>query len=152
MELVIGESVKKTNRTFIKSYTEDYCKAITENYKIYHIRTLKGNLSGDYPEYAQQQLDEVKNGTANLMRFTYRTGKRYYKIVQEEFRNGEYVAGSVHSFVGKSKDILGNVYKPASWSAPHTKHVRFSFCDQNDFKKLLDPNFVGWAGGYLYLR
>ena len=77
MELVIGESVKKTNRTFIKSYTEDYCKAITENYRLYHIRTLQGNLSGDYPEYAQQQLDEIKNGTANLMKFEIKEGKKY---------------------------------------------------------------------------
>ena len=41
MELVIGESVKETNRTFIKSYTEDYCKAITENYKMYHTDSME---------------------------------------------------------------------------------------------------------------
>ena len=29
MELVIGESVKETNRVFNKTYTEEYCKAIT---------------------------------------------------------------------------------------------------------------------------
>ena len=28
--------------------------------------TLKGNLSGNYPEYAREQLDEIENGTANL--------------------------------------------------------------------------------------
>ena len=153
MELVIGESVKETNRVFIKDYTQHYCKAITENYRLYHMRTLQGNLSGNYPEYAQQQLDEIENGTANLMKFEIREGKKYYKIVQVEFdtfqgRN-EYRDRSVHSFVDKN---TGNVYKPASWKAPHTKHVRFSFCDSNDFKKLLNPDFVGWAGGYLYLR
>ena len=82
MELVIGESVKETNRVFVKSYTEEYCKAITENYREYHIRTLKGNLHGNYPEYARQQLDEIENGTANLMKFEIREGKKYYKIVQ----------------------------------------------------------------------
>ena len=143
----------KTNQTFLLQHVKDYCDAITENYKRHSIHSFEYMIERD-PEntYASDQLNAIQNGTANLMRFTYRAGKRYYKIVQEEFRNGEYVAGSVHSFVGKSEDILGNVYKPASWSAPHTKHVRFSFCDQNDFKKLLDPNFVGWAGGYLYLR
>ena len=40
---VIGESVKQTNRTFIKSYVNDYADAITENYRRYHIRTLKEN-------------------------------------------------------------------------------------------------------------
>ena len=38
---VIGESVKQTNRTFIKSYVNDYADAITENYRRYHINTLK---------------------------------------------------------------------------------------------------------------
>ena len=153
MELVIGESVKETNRVFIKDYTQHYCKAITENYRLYHMRTLQGNLSGNYPEYAQQQLDEIENGTANLMKFEIREGKKYYKIVQVEFdtfqgRN-EYRDRSVHSFVDKN---TGNVYKPASWKAPHTKHVRFTFQEPKDIRFLLEPRNVDWAGGYLYLR
>ena len=152
---VIGESVKQTNRTFIKSYVEDYAKAITENYKRYHIRTLNGNLSGNYPEYAREQLDAIENGTANLMKFKVYSGKRYYKIVQQEFetweksRNyGKYADHSVHCFVDKE---TGDVYKPASWSAP-AKHIRFSFQNVEDLKLLLNPDNVGWAGGYLYLR
>ena len=153
MEKVIGQSVKETNRVFIKDYTQHYCKAITENYRLYHMRTLQGNLSGNYPEYAQQQLDEIENGTANLMKFEIREGKKYYKIVQVEFdtfqdRN-EYRDRSVHSFVDKN---TGNVYKPASWKAPHTKHVRFTFQEPKDIRFLLEPRNVDWAGGYLYLR
>ena len=117
------------------------------------MRTLQGNLSGNYPEYAQQQLDEIENGTANLMKFEIREGKKYYKIVQVEFdtfqgRN-EYRDRSVHSFVDKN---TGNVYKPASWKAPHTKHVRFTFQEPKDIRFLLEPRNVDWAGGYLYLR
>ena len=153
MELVIGESVKETNRVFIKDYTQHYCKAITENYRLYHMRTLQGNLSGNYPEYAQQQLDEIENGTANLMKFEIREGKKYYKIVQVEFDTfqgkNEYRDRSVHSFVDKN---TGNVYKPASWKAPHTKHVRFTFQEPKDIRFLLEPRNVDWAGGYLYLR
>jgi len=152
---VIGESVKQTNRTFIKSYVEDYAKAITENYRRYHIRTLNGNLHGNYPEYAREQLDAIENGTANLMKFKVYTGKRYYKIVQQEFETwekskyyGQYRDGSVHCFVDKE---TGDVYKPASWSAP-AKHIRFSFQNVEDLKFLLNPDNVGWAGGYLYLR
>tara|TARA_B000000557_G_scaffold69754_1_gene55046 strand:- start:1303 stop:1773 length:471 start_codon:yes stop_codon:yes gene_type:complete len=156
MELVIGESVKETNRTFVKSYTEEYCKAITENYRIYHIRSLEHNLlqeRSDVRSYAAEQLKEIKDGTANLMRFRIQEGKKYYKIIQEEYdtfqNRNEYRDGSVHSFVDKNN---GNVYKPASWKAPHTKHVRFTFQKPEDIRKLLDPNFVDWAGGYLYLR
>ena len=155
MELVIGESVKETNRVFIKDYTQHYCKAITENYRLYHIRTLQGNLSGNYPEYAQQQLDEIENGTANLMKFEIKEGKKYYKIVQMEFETweksqfyGQYREGSVHAFVDKNN---GNVYKPASWRSP-AKHVRFTFQKPEDIRFLLEPRNVDWAGGYLYMR
>ena len=152
---VIGESVKQTNRTFIKSYVEDYAKAITENYRRYHIRTLNGNLHGNYPEYAREQLDAIENGTANLMWFKVYSGKRYYKIVQQEFETweksryyGQYRDSSVHSFVDKE---TGDVYKPASWSAP-AKHIRFTFQNVDHLKFLLNPDNVGWAGGYLYIR
>ena len=152
---VIGESVKQTNRTFIKSYVEDYAKAITENYRRYHLNTLNGNLHGNYPEYAREQLDAIENGTANLMKFKVYTGKRYYKIVQQEFetwegsRNyGKYADGSVHCFEDKE---TGDVYKPASWQAP-AKHIRFTFQNVDHLKFLLNPDNVGWAGGYLYIR
>ena len=152
---VIGESVKQTNRTFVKSYVNDYANAITENYKINHLETLTGNLSGNYPEYAREQLDAIENGTANLMKFVVKTGKRYYKIVQQEFETwekskyyGQYRDGSVHAFVDKE---TGDVYKPASWAAP-AKHIRFTFQNVDHLKFLLNPKNVGWAGGYLYMR
>ena len=152
---VIGESVKQTNRTFIKSYVNDYADAITENYRRYHINTLNGNLHGNYPEYAREQLDAIENGTANLMKFKVYTGKRYYKIVQQEFETwekskyyGQYRDGSVHCFVDKE---TGDVYKQASWSAP-AKHIRFTFQNVDHLKFLLNPDNVGWAGGYLYIR
>ena len=152
---VIGESVKQTNRTFIKSYVNDYADAITENYRRYHLRTLNGNLSGNYPEYAREQLDAIENGTANLYKFVVKTGKRYYKIVQQEFETwekskyyGQYRDSSVHCFVDKE---TGDVYKPASWSAP-AKHIRFTFQNVDHLKFLLNPDNVDWAGGYLYIR
>ena len=152
---VIGESVKQTNRTFIKSYVNDYADAITENYRRYHIRTLKGNLHGNYPEYAREQLDAIENGTANLYKFVVKTGKRYYKIVQQEFETwekskyyGQYRDGSVHCFVDKE---TGDVYKAASWQAP-AKHIRFTFQNVDHLKFLLNPDNVDWAGGYLYIR
>ena len=152
MELVIEESVKETNRISIKDYTNLYCEAITENYRLYHIDSLTRD-NHPSPEYAQQQLDEIENGTAKLMKFEIREGKKYYKIVQVEFdtfqdRN-EYRDSSVHSFVDKN---TGDVYKPASWKSPATKHVRFTFQKPEDIRFLLTPQNVDWAGGYLYLR
>ena len=144
---VIGESVKQL--------VDDYANAITENYRRYHINTLNGNLHGNYPEYAREQLDAIENGTANLMKFKVYSGKKYYKIVQQEFETweksknyGKYADGSVHAFVNKE---TGDVYKPASWKAP-AKHIRFSFQNEADLRFLLNPDNVGWAGGYLYFR
>ena len=152
---VIGESVKRTDRNFVKAYTDDYAKAITENYRQYHIHTLTGNLSGNYPEYAREQLDAIENGTANLMWFKVYSGKRYYKIVQQEFETwekskyyGQYRDSSVHSFVDKE---TCEVYKPAGWAKP-AKHVRFDMRDVKQLRFLLNPKNVDWAGGYLYLR
>ena len=152
---VIGESVKQTNRTFIKSYVEDYAKAITENYRRYHLNTLNGNLHGNYPEYAREQLDAIENGTANLMWFKVKTGKKYFKIVQQEFETwegskyyGQYRDASVHAFVDKK---TGQVFKPASWQAP-ARHVRFDLRIIREREFLFNYKNTGWAGGYLYLR
>ena len=156
MEKVIGESVKQTDRLFTKHYTEEYAKAITENYRLYHIDSMERMLSAN-PEstYAAQQLNDVQTGKANLYKFVVKTGKRYYKIVQQEFETwekskyyGQYRDGSVHAFVDKK---TGQVYKPASWQAP-AKHVRYDLRIMKEREFLFNSNNTGWAGGYLYLR
>ena len=141
----------------VEVWTQQYCDAITQNYKEYHIRTLKGNLSGNYPEYAQKQLDELENGTANLMRFRIKEGRKYYKIIQQEYREYNdyypelkegYRDTTVHSFVDK---FTGEVYMAASWSKP-AKHVRFDMRIIEQRKLLHTPSFVTWSTGYLYMR
>ena len=147
--------VKQEIKDRVAGWVQTYADTITENYFQYHLRTLKGNLSGNYPEYAREQLDAIENGTANLMKFKVYSGKKYYKIVQQEFETWEgsknfnqYRDGSVHAFVDKN---TGEVYKPASYNAP-AKYVRFDMRIINQRERLHDPTFTGWAGGYLYLR
>ena len=144
--------IKERIEDRVAGWVQTYADTITKNYRDYHIRTLKGNLSGNYPEYAREQLDEIENGTANLMYFTVKTGKKYYKIVQMEFdtfqNRNEYREGSVHAFVDKK---TGQVYKPASWQAP-AKHVRYDLRIIREREFLFNSNNTGWAGGYLYLR
>ena len=146
---------KQDIETRVAGWVQTYADTITKNYRDYHIHTLKGNLSGNYPEYAREQLDAIENGTANLMKFVVQTGKRYYKIVQQEFETwekskyyGQYRDGSVHAFVDKK---TGQVYKPASWQAP-AKHVRYDLRIIREREFLFNSNNTGWAGGYLYLR
>ena len=151
-EFIKRDQIKQQLRENVKVWTEQYCDAITQNYKEYHVRQLNGNLSGNYPEYAQKQLDELKNGTANLMKFRIQEGRRYFKIIQQEYdtfqdRN-EYRDGSVHSFVDKN---TGEVYMAASWSKP-AKHVRFDMRVIRERTLMHTPSFVTWTSGYLYMR
>ena len=134
----------------VSDWTDGLCDSLTENYLQYHIRTLQGNLSGNYPEYAQQQLDAIKNGTAKLMKFRKISGKKYYKVVQVEFneRTNTYRDSSVTAFVDKN---TGEVYKPASWKSP-AKHVRFDMRIISHRKACHDPKFTTWTGGFLYMR
>jgi hypothetical protein len=139
----------------VAEWTQTYADTITENYRQYHLQTLEGNLSGKYPEYAKQQLEEIKNGTANLMWFKVYSGKKYYKIVQQQFETwegskyyGQYRDASVHAFVDKK---TGQIYKPAGWAKP-AKHVRFDMRIISERNFVHNPNNTGWAGGYLYLR
>ena len=141
--------------TRVAGWVKTYADTITENYRRYHVETLEGNLSGNYPEYARKQLDEIENGTANLMWFKVKTGKKYYKIVQQEFETwegskyyGQYRDASVHAFVDKK---TGQVFKPASWQAP-ARHVRFDLRIIREREFLFNYKNTGWAGGYLYLR
>ena len=151
MEKVIGESVKQTNQTFLRRYVDDYCKALDENFKQDTIRSLEHNLKSD-PEctYSANQLVKIMQGKANLDKFRYYEGKKYIKVVREEYDESDdrWRDTTVHSFIDRN---TGDVYKPASWKAP-AKHVRYSFTNKQDMLFLTDPRCVGWAGGYLYIR
>ena len=140
--------------TSVKANVNDYAKAITKNYFDYHMRSLTRD-SHPHKDYANEQIAEIENGTANLMKFEVREGRKYYKVVQSEFETwkgsihyGNYRDSSVHSFVDKE---TGDVFKPASWNRP-AKHVRFTFQKPEHVKFLLDSRNVDWAGGYLYMR
>ena len=144
-----------TTSTYIpvQRYTDEYCKALTENFKRDSMRSIEYNLKKDPTcTYSKEQLVKIVSGTANLDRFRYYEGKKYLKVVRETFdefqgRN-KWRDTTVHAFINTE---TGEVYKPASWKAP-AKHVRFDLSNDLDRQKLHDPNFVGWAGGYLYMR
>ena len=132
----------------IADWTQTYCETLEENYKQHSIRMHQNYTS----EWSKDQLESIKNGTANLMKFVIKTGRKYHKIMSQEFdtfqdRN-EYREGSVHAFVDKN---TGEVYKPASYNSP-AKHVRYDLRIINDREKLHNPAYTGWAGGYLYMR
>ena len=129
----------------ILRWTNQLCISLAENYKQYHRRMIESNAArfnadgsrADLSRYAQQQLNELNEGTFKGMRFTITTGKKYYKIISNDWddRNKEWRSGGVHAFVNKK---TGEIYKAASWSAP-AKHVRYDLRVIRDREYVLDP-------------
>ena len=133
--------------TEVEDYVNMLADRLEAQYKEHHIRMISNYTS----EWAKQELENIKNGTANLMRFVVTKGRKYFKITSHEYdtfqdRN-EYREGSVNCFVNKN---TGEVYKPASYNAPHTKHVRYNLLDEDSRAECLLR--ADWSGGYLYLR
>ena len=73
--------------------------------------------------------------------FHFSRGKSYYKIVMTYQDTKQ---DTVHAFVNQK---TGDIYKPASWSAPY-KDVRYNLW--TEYEKLLKE--CDWAGKYLYKR
>ena len=148
----LGVTPQKTLEERVLEWTETLCESLAENYKQYHLRSMKQMNAQSDSEYSRKEIEATENGTANLMKFRIQKGKKYYKIIQQDFdtfrdRN-EYRDGGVHAFVDKK---TGEIYKPASWKSP-AKYVRYDMRIINQREFVLNPNNCGWAGGYLYMR
>jgi len=150
--------IQKTLEERVLEWTEQLCESLAENYKQYHRRMVENNSAifnndgskAELSRYAQEQIDALNDGTFKGMKYTITSGKKYYKIISNDWddRREEYRSGGVHAFVNKK---TGEVYKPASWKSP-AKHVRYDMRIINQRQMLHDPTYTGWAGGYLYMR
>ena len=134
----------------VSKYVDTLCRALEEDYKQSHLRSMERMHLESASEYTRNEIQATKNGTAKLMRFRVQSGRKYYKIIQQDYdtfrdRN-EYRDGSVHAFVEKT---TGDVYKPAGWAKP-AQHVRYNLIDDKSREKCLLS--CDWAGGYLYMR
>ena len=154
--------VKRDIQRRIEDYEIKYCETLEENFKQYSIDSYKRNIDNPssitegYKSYYEEQLQKIEDGTENLYKFTFKTGKKFHKVYFLQYeeaneyynRPAGYRAGSVHAFIDKQP---GEVYKPASWKAP-AKHVRFDLRLIQDREFLFNPNNIDWAGGHLYMR
>jgi len=152
--------VKKDIQRRIEDYVIKYCETLEENFKQYSIESYKRNIQEQrFPEntkYYEDRLAEIENGTANLYKFVFKTGKKFHKVYFLEYQDANdyygtkagYKSGSVHAFIDKK---TGEVYKPASWKAP-AKIVRFDLRLIKDREFLFNWKNLSWAGGHLYLR
>ena len=152
--------VKRDIQRRIEDYVIKYCETLEENFKQYSLRSYERNIDENrFPEntkYYQDRVNEINNGTANLYKFVFKTGKKFHKVYFLEYQDANeyygtkagYKSGSVHCFVDKN---TGEVYKPASWKAP-AKIDRYDLRLIQDREFLFNPNNISWAGSHLYLR
>ena len=137
----------------IEEYAQTLCDTLEEKFKQDSIASYKRMAMTD-SGYATKRLEEIENGTANLYKFIVKKGRKYLKIINQQYDDmGAYATyqyrdGSVHAFIDRE---TGDVYKPASWNKP-AKHVRYNLLERSDRNFLFDWKNVGWAGGYLYMR
>ena len=137
----------------IEEYAQTLCDTLEENFKQDSISSYKRMAMTD-SGYATKRLEEIENGTANLYKFIVKKGRKYLKIINQQYDDmGAYATyqyrdGSVHAFIDRE---TGDVYKPAGWAKP-AKHVRYNLLERIDRNFLFDWKNVGWAGGYLYMR
>ena len=79
-------TVKRDIQRRIEDYVNQYCRALEENFKQYSIRSYKTNIenpsygSQGYKSYYEEQLQKIEDGTANLYKFVFKTGKKFHKV------------------------------------------------------------------------
>ena len=139
----------------IEEYAQTLCETLEENFKQDSLDSYRAmQMREGYSIYAAKRIEEIENGTANLYKFIVKKGRKYLKIINQQYDDmgayatHQYRDGSVHAFIDRE---TGDVYKPASWNKP-AKHVRYNLLERSDRNFLFDWKNVGWAGGYLYMR
>ena len=73
--------------TTITNYVQDLCETLEENHEQYVIELHERSIlrDGDSGGYHKGQLREINDGTANLNRFVSYEGRKYIKIVMQEY-------------------------------------------------------------------
>ena len=149
----MNTTLLKQEMANIEEYAQTLCETLEENFKQDSIASYKRMAMTD-SGYATKRLEEIENGTANLYKFVVQKGRKYLKIINQQYDDMgpnpsyEYRNGSVHAFIDRE---TGDVYKPAGWAKP-AKHVRYNLLERKDREYLFDYKNIDWAGGYLYMR
>ena len=136
--------IESKQKVTVLKWTEELCRCLEAQYRNYSLRYVMDSQNGN-DKYLQERARKIENDE-ECIKFTITSGKTYFKIIQNDYRNGKYESAGVHAFVRKD---TGEVYKPASWKAP-AKHVRYDMRIINQ-REYMYAN-CDWAGGYLYMR
>ena len=90
----------------IEEYAQTLCETLEENFKQDSIASYKRMAMTD-SDYATKRLEEIENGTANLYKFVVQKGRKYLKIINQQYDDMgpnpsyKYKNGSVHAFIDR---------------------------------------------------
>ena len=112
--------VKRDIQRRIEDHVIKYCETLEENFKQYTIRSYKRNIESPTSatignkSYYEEQLQKIEDGTENLYKFTFKTGKKFHKVYFLQYeeaseyynRPAGYRAGSVHCFIDEKKFLI----------------------------------------------
>ena len=94
--------VKRDIQRRIEDHVIKYCETLEENFKQYSLRMFETNIEDNrFPEntkYYQDRINEINDGTANLYKFVYKTGKKFHKVGLSSDGNGFHL----YSYISKS--------------------------------------------------
>ena len=79
-----------TTKVRVLGWTEELCRCLELQYRNYSLRSAMDNqaMSGASDEYLQERITKIENNE-ECLKFTISSGKKYYKIIQNDFRNGK---------------------------------------------------------------
>tara|TARA_B100000963_G_scaffold268671_1_gene236810 strand:- start:833 stop:1261 length:429 start_codon:yes stop_codon:yes gene_type:complete len=142
--MTVAAPISEKVNLLLSALDEDFKQSSRQH----HLRNLS--------DYSIERLKAIDEGTANLNRFVTSEGRKYIKIIMQEYHEYNeyhtpkekvgYRDGSVHAFVDKK---TGELYKADGWQKP-AKYVRYNLMDENSLNECLGR--LDWAGGYLYMR
>ena len=79
--------VKRDIQRRIEDHVIKYCETLEENFKQYTIRSYKRNIESPTSatvgnkSYYEEQLQKIEDGTANLYKFVFKTGKNSIRFI-----------------------------------------------------------------------
>ena len=70
----------------IEEYAQTLCETLEENFEQDSLDSYRAMMNRDgYSIYAVKRIEEIENGTANLYKYVIQKGRKYLKIVQQQY-------------------------------------------------------------------
>ena len=100
------------------------------------------NMDSVVTYYVKELNNMSRLGLMRDKVFSVSNGRKYAKIIFSSGENQNFV----FCFIDRK---TGEVYKPASWKSPETKHVRYTITNEEEAENL--ANNSDPSGSFLYL-